>query len=49
MGVLPKKILGVGFEPTKCKTADLKSAPFDRSGILVVVSFRTMIFIVFIL
>ena len=24
---------GVGFEPTRANTADLKSAPLDRSGI----------------
>ena len=24
---------GVGFEPTRCDAADLKSAPLDRSGI----------------
>jgi hypothetical protein len=24
----------VGFEPTKCKTSELKSDPFDRSGTL---------------
>ena len=25
-------VMGVGFEPTKDRLADLKPAPFDRSG-----------------
>ena len=25
-------VVGVGFEPTKAKPADLQSAPFDRFG-----------------
>ena len=25
-------MVGVGFEPTKAKPADLQSAPFDRFG-----------------
>ena len=28
-----KKMSGVGFEPTRANTADLKSAPLDHSGI----------------
>ena len=28
-----RKMVGVGFEPTKAKPSDLQSDPFDRSGI----------------